>query len=50
MTALNPTTAPNVVDLQKRVLNFPTVRPPGDVMKDASALASSFRRGGLPVI
>lgn len=49
-TAIDPVIALVVVDLQKGVLGFPYTHPISDVATNAGALASAFRRRGLPVV
>ena len=50
VTALDPTTALILIDLQKGIVAYPTVHPIGEVVKHAAALAGAFRRHGLPVV
>ena len=50
VTLLDPTTALIVIDLQKGLLDYPTVHPIGEVITRASALAGAFRRHALPVV
>ncbi len=50
ITSLDPKTALVVIDLQKGLLNYPTVHPINDVIKNAAALAEAFRSHGLPVV
>lgn len=47
MTTLDPNTALIVIDLQKGIV---AMRPVGEVVEQASALANAFRRHGLPVV
>jgi nicotinamidase-related amidase len=49
-TTLDRRTALIVVDLQKGIASIPSVHPMADVVKNASSLATAFRRHGLPVI
>ena len=49
-TALDPSTALIVVDLQKALLAYPTARPMAEVVASAGALARAFRKRGLPVV
>lgn len=39
-----------VIDLQVRILSFPTVRPVPEIVVVAQGLARAFRRHGLPVV
>jgi nicotinamidase-related amidase len=50
VTAIDPKTALIVIDLQQGIVSLPTVHPIGDVVKNARALADTFRRNGLPVV
>ena len=50
VTTLDPTTALIVVDLQKGIVNVPTVTPIDGVVQNAAALAAAFRRHSLPVV
>jgi nicotinamidase-related amidase len=50
LTTLDPKTALIVIDLQNGIVALPTAHPTGEVVKHASALASAFRRHGLPVV
>lgn len=50
VTTLDPKTALIVVDLQKGIVALPAVHPIGDVIANAAALASAFRKLGLPVV
>jgi len=49
VTALDDRPALIVVDLQRGTTRNPTVHPIADIIANASALARSFREGGLPV-
>ncbi len=49
VTVLDPHTALIVVDLQQGLVGAPTVHPIADVVAKAAALATAFRRRGLPV-
>jgi len=49
VTALDDRPALIVVDLQRGTTRNPTVHPIADIIANASALARSFRAGGLPV-
>jgi nicotinamidase-related amidase len=50
LTTLDPNTALIVVDLQVGVVALPTAHPMEGVVHQAAALASAFRRRGLPVV
>jgi nicotinamidase-related amidase len=50
VTALDPTTALIVVDLQAGLAGLPTVHPFGEIVGNAAALAGAFRAKGLPVV
>jgi nicotinamidase-related amidase len=50
LTALDPKTALIVVDLQKGIVALPTAHAMEGVVQQAAALASAFRRRGLPVV
>ena len=50
VTALDPTTALIVVDLQAGLAGLPTVHPFGEIVGNAAALADAFRANGLPVV
>lgn len=50
VTALDPTTALIVVDLQAGLAGLPTVHPFDEVVGNAAALAAAFRAKGLPVV
>jgi nicotinamidase-related amidase len=50
LSKLDTTTALIVIDLQKVILNLPTVHPLDDVINRAAALADAFRRRRLPVV
>jgi nicotinamidase-related amidase len=50
VTTLDPNTALIIIDLQKGILSYSTVRPIGEVVKHAAALAEAFRRHHLPVV
>lgn len=50
VTTLDPKSALIVVDLQKGIVALPSVHPIAGVIANASALATSFRRHGLPVV
>jgi nicotinamidase-related amidase len=50
LTALDPSTALIVVDLQKGVQSFPCVHPFADIVAQARTLADAFRACRLPVV
>jgi nicotinamidase-related amidase len=50
VTTLDPKTALVIIDLQKGIVAYPTVHPIGEVVSNASKLASAFRSKNLPVI
>jgi nicotinamidase-related amidase len=50
LTPLDPKTALIVIDLQKGIVSLPTADPIEGVVQKAAALASAFRRRGLPVV
>ena len=50
VTTLDPRTALVVIDLQKGLTAYPTIHPFADVVANAAALATEFRRRGLPVV
>ncbi len=50
MTALDPTTALIVIDLQQGIVSLPTVHPMDSVVRHVAALADVFRGQGLPVV
>ncbi|WP_158815025.1 isochorismatase family protein [Methylocapsa sp. S129] len=50
LTKLDPKTALVVIDLQKGIVAYPTARPIGEIVEQASALADAFRSHGLPVV
>ncbi len=50
LTALDPTTALIIVDLQKGIIALPSVHPIGDIIERARKLADAFRERGLPVV
>ena len=49
-TTLDPKTALIIIDLQRGIVNYPTVHPLAEVVQQAGALAEAFRRRGLPVV
>ncbi len=50
ITAIDPKTALLVIDLQKGLLAYPTLRPLPEIVTRAAELATAFRRHGLPVV
>ena len=50
VTTLDPRTALVVIDLQNSIVALPTAHPVAPVIDHAAALASAFRRHGLPVV
>jgi nicotinamidase-related amidase len=50
LTAIDKNTALVLIDLQKGILNLPTVHPIKDVLANAALLVSAFRAKGLPVV
>jgi len=50
VTTLDSKTALIVIDLQKGLVSLPTAHPMDGVVKHATALASAFRKRGLPVV
>ncbi len=50
VTTLDPGTALIVIDLQQGIVSMPTAHPASEVVKNASALADTFRRHNLPVV
>jgi nicotinamidase-related amidase len=49
-TTLDPKTALVVIDLQKGILSYSTVRGTAGVVENAAKLAKAFRSHGLPVV
>ncbi|MCF3962143.1 isochorismatase family protein [Streptomyces fuscigenes] len=49
-TTLDPKTALVVVDLQKGIVNLPTVHSADEVVERSARLAAAFRAKGLPVV
>src|SRR3954462_14702906 len=49
-TALDPSSALVVIDLQRGLAAYPTVHPFRDVLANTLRLAEEFRRAGLPVV
>ena len=50
LTALDPTSALVVIDLQKGIVGLPTVHAMDGILHNARALADAFRGHGLPVV
>jgi len=50
LTALDPSTALIVVDLQKGIVGLPLAHAAADVVANSRRLADSFRGRGLPVV
>jgi nicotinamidase-related amidase len=50
ITTLDTRSALIVIDLQKGLLGYPTLRPLAEIIARASELADAFRRHGLPVV
>jgi nicotinamidase-related amidase len=50
LTTLDPITALVLIDLQKGIVSMPTAHPSEAVVQKAAALATAFRRHGLPVV
>jgi nicotinamidase-related amidase len=50
LTALDSNTALIVVDLQKGIVDVPSIHPMTDVVARARTLLDAFRRRGLPVV
>ena len=50
LTTIDPTSAPVVIDLQKGIVPARTGDPVSAVVKQATHLATEFRRRGLPVV
>ncbi|MGX4801918.1 isochorismatase family protein [Bradyrhizobium guangdongense] len=50
LTTLDPITALIVVDLQRGIVDLPSVHPMGGVVARAGALTRAFRRHRLPVV
>ena len=50
LTALDPSTALIIIDLQKGLVGMPTVHPMTDIVRRSVELADAFRRHGLPVV
>ena len=50
LTALDPKPALIVIDLQKGIVDAPTVHPTKEIVERAARLANAFRRHALPVV
>jgi nicotinamidase-related amidase len=50
LSAIDPNAALVVIDLQRGVVDAPTVHPTGDIVERSAALAVAFRQHGLPVV
>ena len=50
VTTIDPKAALIVIDLQKGVVDAPTVHPVGEIVERSASLADAFRRHGLPVV
>ena len=50
LTALDPTAALIVIDLQKGIVGLPTVHPTAEIVGRSARLAHAFRERGLPVV
>ena len=50
LTAIDPTAALIVVDLQKGLAQVPTVHPVPEIVARSAELAGAFRARGLPVV
>jgi nicotinamidase-related amidase len=50
LTILDKNAALVTIDLQKGILNLPTVHPGGEIVSRAAELARAFRTRGLPVV
>jgi nicotinamidase-related amidase len=50
VTALDPTSALIVVDLQAGLAGLPTIHPFDEIAANAATLADAFRAKGLPVV
>jgi len=50
LPTLDPKPALIVIDLQKRIVDAPTVHPTGEVVERSASLADAFRRQALPVV
>jgi nicotinamidase-related amidase len=50
LTALDPTTALIIVDLQKGIVGLPLIHPVDEILRRNRTLADAFRARGLPVV
>jgi nicotinamidase-related amidase len=50
LTTLDPKPALIVIDLQKGIVDAPTVHPTGEIVERSANLAEAFRRQALPVV
>ena len=50
LSTLDANTGLIIVDLQKGIINLPTIHPIADIIGHARALADAFRARGLPVV
>ena len=50
LTTIDANAALVVIDLQKGIVDAPTVHPTRDIVKRSASLAEAFRRHGLPVV
>jgi nicotinamidase-related amidase len=50
LTTLDPKPALIVIDLQKGIVDAPTVHPTGEIVERSASLADAFRRQVLPVV
>ena len=50
LTTLDPKPALIVIDLQKGIVDAPTVHPTGEIVERSASLADAFRHKGLPVV
>jgi nicotinamidase-related amidase len=50
LTTLDPKPELIVIDLQKGIVDAPTVHPTGEIVERSASLADAFRRQALPVV
>jgi nicotinamidase-related amidase len=50
LTTLDPKPALIVIDLQKGIVDAPTIHPTGEIVERSASLADAFRHKGLPVV
>jgi nicotinamidase-related amidase len=50
LSTIDPKTALIVIDLQKGIVDAPTVHPVPEIVERSATLADAFRRRGLPVV